>query len=65
MVSGYWKDDRYVGEKLTQSYKIVRSMGVVRYSFRKINSVNPEVKIKLVRGGIENDGVEDFMIGLL
>ena len=37
-------------------------MSVTRYSFKKINSTNNEVKVKLIRGGIENSGVENFMI---
>lgn len=62
VISGYWKEDRYIGEKLIQSYTITRSLHVVRYSFRKIKTPNHEVKIKLTRGGVENAGVEDFMI---
>lgn len=62
IIAGFWKEDRYIGMKRIESYKINRSMYVTRYSFKKINSTSNEVKVKLVRGGIENEGVENFMI---
>lgn len=37
-------------------------MSVVRHSIRKTNSPVNEIKVKLVRGGVENAGVENFMI---
>ena len=62
ILEGFWKEDRFLGQKLLTAYKINRSMSVTRYSFKKMNSTNNDVKIKLIRGGIENSGVENFLI---
>ncbi|HBE41148.1 MAG TPA: hypothetical protein DDW27_08090 [Bacteroidales bacterium] len=62
IVEGIWKEDSYLGKELIAPYKINRSMYVTRSSFKKINSANHEVVVKLIRGGIENSGVENFMI---
>lgn len=62
IVEGVWKEDSYLGNKLIAPYKINRSMYVTRSSFKKSNSTFNEVIVKLIRGGIENSGVENFMI---
>lgn len=62
IVEGVWKEDSYIGKKLISPYKINRSMSVTRSSFKKSNSTNHEVIVKLIRAGIENSGVENFMI---
>jgi len=62
VVTGYWKRDKYIGEKPSQPYSIIRSMCVVRYSIKKISSSDDEIRIRLTRGGVENAGVEDFSI---
>ncbi len=62
IVEGIWKEDSYMGKKVMAPYKINRSMYVTRSSFKKSNSTNNEVIVKLIRGGIDNSGVENFMI---
>lgn len=62
IVGGIWKEDSYLGKELIAPYKINRSMYVTRSSFQKSNSAANEVIVKLIRGGIENSGVENFMI---
>jgi hypothetical protein len=61
-VSGYWKYDKYVGEKLIPSYQITRSISVARSSFTRLPGANNYVTIKLVRGGNENADISDFSI---
>ena len=61
-VEGIWKQDNYLGEKILAAYKINKSMSVSRYSFRKTNSTIYDVKVKLIRGGIENSGVDNLII---
>jgi hypothetical protein len=61
-VSGYWKYDKYVGEKLIPPYKITRSMSVARSSFTRLPGANNYVTIKLTRGGNENADISDFTI---
>jgi hypothetical protein len=62
VMEGIWKQDSYMGKKLLAAYVIHKSMSLTRYSFRKTISTTYDVKVKLIRGGIENSGVENFMI---
>ena len=62
VLTGIWKDDVYMGKKLIAAYKVNKTLSVARYSVRKINTPVNEVKIKLIRGGIENSGIENLMI---
>jgi hypothetical protein len=61
-VTGYWKMDRFVGEKLTQPYKITRSISVARSSFTKLTGTNNFIRLKFTRGGIENADITDFSL---
>jgi len=45
-VTGYWEKDNYKGKKIIASNKITRNLGVVRYSFRKINDNGNDMVIK-------------------
>jgi len=62
IVEGIWKADSYLGKKLIAPYTINRKMSVTRYSFSKTSSSNDEIIVKLIRGGLDNSGVENFMI---
>jgi hypothetical protein len=61
-VLGYWKNNKYVGEKLISPYNIIRTMSVARSSFTKLPGANNNVTIKLARGGNENTDISDFTI---
>jgi hypothetical protein len=62
-VSGYWKYDKYVGEKVIPPYKITRSMSVTRSSFTRLPGPSNYVTIKLTRGGNETVAeISDFTI---
>jgi hypothetical protein len=65
IVTGYWKDDKYLGEKLIPPYKIIRSLNVTKSSIVKSKSQSNDIRIKLVRGALENlDVVEgSFTLG--
>ena len=43
-----------------KGYCIVRNLGVVRYSFRKINDNGNDMVIKIFLGGELNTNIEDF-----
>ena len=58
--TGYWKADKYVGEKIVAPYEIVRSESVVRHTIMRTNRANNDIRIKLMRGGIENSGLSDL-----
>jgi len=58
--TGYWKADKFLGEKVVVPYEIVRSESVARHSIMKTNRANNDIRIKLTRGGIENLGLSDL-----
>jgi len=57
ITSGVWKDDAYIGEKVIPPYEITRNVNVTRYSLIKFENAFEEIKIKLLRGGVENAGI--------
>jgi hypothetical protein len=59
-VTGYWEKDNYKGKKIIASYKLTRSRGVVRYTFRKIADNGNDMVIKIFLGGELNTNIEDF-----
>jgi hypothetical protein len=62
VVNGYWKDDKYLGEKLMPPFKITNSRSVSRSTITKsISSVNG-VRIKILQGGSDNTTIEDFYL---
>jgi len=60
VVTGYWEKDNYKGKKIIASYKITRNLGVVRYSFRKIDDNGSDMIIKIFLGSQVNTNIEDF-----
>lgn len=61
-VTGFWKEDKYLGEKLIAPYKIIRSMSVARSSITKSADFPNGVKIKILQGGSDNKEIEDFSL---
>ncbi len=59
-VTGIWKDETYYGPIPIPSYKIDRSMSVVRWSIKKINNMGAGVRIGIFLGGSYNVGITDF-----
>jgi hypothetical protein len=62
IVTGYWKEDKYVGKKLIPSYEIMRSVGVTRSNIKKSIGNEEEIRIKILKGGTENSELIDFNI---
>jgi hypothetical protein len=62
LVTGYWKDDRYMGEKLIPPYTIIKSLSVGRSTITKTMSTGNGVRIKIMLGGSENTSVEDLTL---
>lgn len=62
VVTGFWKNDRYIGEELIPEYEIIRSISVARYTITKSVSSVYGVRIRLMQGGSDNTGVEDFSL---
>ena len=58
--SGYWKADKYAGEKETKRYEVLQSRYIARSSFIKTANTPNQVKVKLTLGGSPNTSVQDF-----
>jgi hypothetical protein len=61
-VNGFWQADKYIGKKLKASYKIISTLSVSRYTITKVSNVGNAIKMKIMQGGTENMGVEDFSL---
>jgi hypothetical protein len=61
-VTGFWKEDKYQGDKPIQPFKIITSMSVSRYSITKAADKNDGVRIRLMQGGLNNISIEDFSL---
>ena len=62
VVSGYWKNDKYIGEKYIPPYKITRNLGVVRYNFFKMGEEGSDITFKIFLGGKINSETEGFNV---
>lgn len=62
IVSGFWKDDKYIGEKYIQPFKITRNLGVVRYNFYKMGAQGSDISFKIFLGGKINSDIEGFSL---
>ncbi len=61
-VTGYWKEDRYIGKNLVPPYQITRSISITRTSFKKLPGTGNYIRIKFIRGGSENVDILDFSL---
>jgi len=62
ITKGYWKEDKFVGQKPKASYKITVSRNIARSTITKTIESGNGVKIKLMMGGTENSQVEDLTL---
>jgi hypothetical protein len=62
IVEGYWKDDKYIGEKLIPPYSIKSSMSVARSSIKKTSGTMDEVRIRFLQAGGDNGGISGLSI---
>jgi hypothetical protein len=60
VVTGFWKEDKYLGKKVIAPYKIVTSMSVSRSTIMKAQDKNSAVKIRIKQGGLDNIAIENF-----
>jgi hypothetical protein len=61
-VNGFWKENKYMGEKLIPPYRIIKSMSVARSSVTKSSDIPNGVKIRILQGGSDNKDIEDFSL---
>lgn len=62
VVTGYWKDDKYIGRKIVPSYSVTRSMSVTRYVIRKADNTGNGVRIRILRAGSDMPGISGLSI---
>jgi len=62
VITGYWKANKYHGNKPPVSYKITANRNVQRYTITKSVEVENGVRIKLMLGGKENGEIGDFSL---
>lgn len=62
VVIGYWKDDKYVGEKFIPPFKITSSLNVIRYTIMKTGDLPKGVRMRFTLGGVDNVEIEDFSL---
>ncbi len=62
VVTGYWKGNNYLGEKIALPYKIDRKYNVTRYSINKASDANNVIRIKLFKSGHYNTDIENFTL---
>jgi hypothetical protein len=60
VVTGFWKEDKYVGKKKIAAYRIITSTSLSRYTISKSAAKSNTVKIRIMQGGTDNVAVEDF-----
>jgi len=62
VVSGFWKKDSYLGEKIIAPYQIIYSLSVARFNIMKSISTIDGVKIRIMQGGSDSVNIEDFSL---
>ena len=62
MVTGFWKNDSYVGKSFIPPYKVIRSRSIVRSSIRKINEMGSGIRLRIYLGGKINSGLSALSI---
>lgn len=62
IISGYWKNNEYNGEKFIPPYKVDRKSNVQRSSFKKTGSDINGVRISMLKGGMRNPYVSDIVL---
>jgi hypothetical protein len=62
VVTGFWKEDKYMGKRAIAPYAIVSSMSVARSTITKTGDGNYQVKIQIKQGGSDNVSIEDFSL---
>ena len=60
VVTGYWKADRYIGDKFLPPYKVTQSLSVSRYTFTKIGPSGNGLRLRITQAGSENSALENF-----
>jgi hypothetical protein len=60
VISGYWKENKYIGKKFIPPYSIQRSLGVSRSTLIKSIGSLDGVRIKILQGGSDNTNIQEL-----
>ncbi len=61
-VTGFWRDNKYLGEKSVPAYKIMLNRNVARYTITKTVEAGNGVAIRILLGGSDNSEIGDFTL---
>ena len=62
IVSGYWRAGTFVGKTTVPSYKVTRSLSVIRSTIIKSDCADNEIKMQFLRAGVANAGMSGFTL---
>jgi hypothetical protein len=63
VITGYWKDNKYIGKELIPPYKITRSTSVSRATITKSSSNQEnELRVRILQGGIDSRNVVNLSV---
>ena len=62
VVTGYWKENKYQGEKPKQVYEISRSQNIGRSTFTKTDKNASAINIRIMRSGSDNMEIEELSL---
>jgi len=60
IVTGFWKNDEYIGKEIIPQFRVTKNQGIVRYSIRKINEVGSGFSVTLYLAGRFNTDLDNF-----
>lgn len=62
IVTGFWREDRYIGKKLIAPYEIITNRSVDRYSITRTRSTPNTVEIRITQGGADNTSISGLSL---
>jgi len=62
VVTGYWRDNNYLGEELRPPYRIIKSRNLAKYKITKSVAPGNGVKIRIFLAGSDNADIVDFSL---
>mgnify|MGYP002388643376 FL=1 len=60
-ISGFWKNDEYIGKEIIPPYKVTRSLNLARSTFKRSGAIEG-VRILFLQAGSENVAIENLSI---
>jgi hypothetical protein len=60
ILTGYWKEDKYIGTEFIPPYKVTRNQGIVRYNIRKVNEIGSGFGVTLYLAGSYNTDIDGW-----